>query len=208
MKRTTIFLPDELYERLRSEAFSRRKSIAELIRTRLERSSRSPLAGARSLHAPGLDELPVFGKFHHASVGVAPVPVGHEDVAVGGHRHIAWTVERIVAGPGDSGFAQRHQNLPVRAELDRLRALPVLGVLIGRPDVALAIHREPVRCVEHSCAEALYVLAGVIELHNRRILAMEDPHVAVRIGHHRDHLPPFNVRGKMGPAFDGVERIR
>ena len=46
MKRTTIFLPDELHERLRREAFSSRVSMAELIRSRLERrGSRRPAAG-------------------------------------------------------------------------------------------------------------------------------------------------------------------
>lgn len=37
MKRTTLFLPDELHERLRREAFSSGVSMAELIRRRLER---------------------------------------------------------------------------------------------------------------------------------------------------------------------------
>ena len=36
MRRTTIFLPDELHERLRREAFDRRISMARLIRARLE----------------------------------------------------------------------------------------------------------------------------------------------------------------------------
>lgn len=36
VKRTTVFLPDELHERLRREAFSARVSMAELIRNRLE----------------------------------------------------------------------------------------------------------------------------------------------------------------------------
>lgn len=40
MKRTTIFLPDELHERLRNEAFAARISVAELIRSRLERGRR------------------------------------------------------------------------------------------------------------------------------------------------------------------------
>jgi hypothetical protein len=35
MKRTTIFLPDDLHERLREEAFRSRISVAELIRSRL-----------------------------------------------------------------------------------------------------------------------------------------------------------------------------
>ncbi len=35
VKRTTIFLPDELHEQLREEAFRLRISMAELIRTKL-----------------------------------------------------------------------------------------------------------------------------------------------------------------------------
>ena len=36
MKRTTIFLPDELHEELRQEAFRSRMSMAQAIRLRLE----------------------------------------------------------------------------------------------------------------------------------------------------------------------------
>jgi len=36
MKRTTIFLPDELHEQLREEAFRNRLSMAQIIRMRLE----------------------------------------------------------------------------------------------------------------------------------------------------------------------------
>ena len=36
MKRTTIFLPDDLHEQLRDEAFHARISMAELIRSRLK----------------------------------------------------------------------------------------------------------------------------------------------------------------------------
>jgi hypothetical protein len=36
MKRTTIFLPDALHDRLREEAFRAKTSMAELIRSRLE----------------------------------------------------------------------------------------------------------------------------------------------------------------------------
>ena len=38
MRRTTIFLPDELHDRLRREAFSARISMAGLIRNRLEQN--------------------------------------------------------------------------------------------------------------------------------------------------------------------------
>ena len=37
MKRTTVFIPDELHEELRQEALRKRVSMAELIRSRLER---------------------------------------------------------------------------------------------------------------------------------------------------------------------------
>ncbi|HYL76822.1 MAG TPA: hypothetical protein VEU96_21580 [Bryobacteraceae bacterium] len=37
MKRTTVFLPDDLHERLSQEAFRSRISMASLIRTRLEK---------------------------------------------------------------------------------------------------------------------------------------------------------------------------
>lgn len=36
MRRTTVFLPDELHEQLRQEAFRKRISMASLIRKRLE----------------------------------------------------------------------------------------------------------------------------------------------------------------------------
>ena len=36
MKRTTVFLPDDLHERLRREAFQTKVSMASLIRTKLE----------------------------------------------------------------------------------------------------------------------------------------------------------------------------
>lgn len=39
MKRTTVFLPEPLHERLRQEAFSCHMSMAALIRSRLERTN-------------------------------------------------------------------------------------------------------------------------------------------------------------------------
>lgn len=42
MRRTTIFLPDELHEQLRRDAFRAKTSMAELIRARLQRSPDQP----------------------------------------------------------------------------------------------------------------------------------------------------------------------
>ena len=42
MRRTTIFLPDEVHEQLRQDAFRAKTSMAELIRLRLRRSSDRP----------------------------------------------------------------------------------------------------------------------------------------------------------------------
>ena len=47
MKRTTIFLPEDLHERLRGEAFASRLSMAQLIRTRLEQGGRRPRRGKK-----------------------------------------------------------------------------------------------------------------------------------------------------------------
>ena len=48
MKRTTVFLPDDLHERLREEAFRRRISMAQLIRSRLEPTNRRKRRGGNS----------------------------------------------------------------------------------------------------------------------------------------------------------------
>ena len=42
MRRTTIFLPDELHEQLRQDAFRAKISMAELIRAKLQRSIAPP----------------------------------------------------------------------------------------------------------------------------------------------------------------------
>ncbi len=42
MKRTTIFLPDDVHEQLRRDAFRAKTSMAELIRTRLRRPANRP----------------------------------------------------------------------------------------------------------------------------------------------------------------------
>jgi hypothetical protein len=43
MRRTTIFLPDELHEELRGEAFRERVSMAEIIRLRIQAPAKAPV---------------------------------------------------------------------------------------------------------------------------------------------------------------------
>ena len=64
MKRTTVFLPDELHERLRREAFGSRISMAELIRRRLEGRHRRRNTG-QPVRTP-LDE--VVGILHDGTL--------------------------------------------------------------------------------------------------------------------------------------------
>jgi hypothetical protein len=61
MKRTTVFIPDELHERLPTEAFASRVSMAQLIRSRLESralrarraKTRDPLAAVEGIIRDG-----------------------------------------------------------------------------------------------------------------------------------------------------------
>ena len=52
MKRTTVFLPDELHERLRKEAFRAKTSMAELIRVKLSGISNAGLPNSRQRTTP------------------------------------------------------------------------------------------------------------------------------------------------------------
>jgi hypothetical protein len=55
MKRTTIFLPEDLHERLRQEAFRARVSMAELIRSRLQGGRAGRRRRASPVHDPILE---------------------------------------------------------------------------------------------------------------------------------------------------------
>jgi hypothetical protein len=51
MRRTTIFLPDDLHEELRREAVRRRVSMAEVIRLRIQMPTKAPMKATRKAHA-------------------------------------------------------------------------------------------------------------------------------------------------------------
>ncbi len=64
MKRTTIFLPEELHEQLRRDAFQAKVSMAELIRTKLRHTNARPRRRASEkdpiLKVAGICRGPVF----------------------------------------------------------------------------------------------------------------------------------------------------
>ena len=62
MKRTTIFLPEALHETLRQEAFRARRSMADLIRSKLETA---PKPARRARHDP---LAKVEGSFHDGTL--------------------------------------------------------------------------------------------------------------------------------------------
>jgi hypothetical protein len=120
-----------------------------------------------------------------------------EDVAVRCDEHVIWLIE-VVGFRRATGFAERHQQLALRAELEdlmtarrpwqgtiarrgrvrlpgcRLRAarwrrrLRRIILSVGHPDVAIAIDVQPVREDEHALREARDQFAGRIELEERR----------------------------------------
>ena len=57
---------------------------------------------------------------------------------------------------GDTGLAEPHQHPAVRTKLEDLVALSVLAEPVGDPDIAVAVHMQPMRKQEQSLAEGLH----------------------------------------------------
>src|SRR4051812_12471091 len=117
---------------------------------------RIELARPRSPFSPRLDECPVLGKLHDAIDGdVGDVTVGDEDVAVARDGDVARAAEDVGAAAGHASFAERHQQLSVRAELEYLVAPAAFDLCIGHPDVAPAVDGHTMRLHDHPRTEAL-----------------------------------------------------
>src|ERR1043165_1396927 len=135
---------------------------------------RLEVAGRVPFPAPRLDQLAVVGELHHAGVRIAAVAVADEDVAVrrdeDGRRH----VERVRAIAGHASLAERHQELPLGAELEHLmplavplRILAVRALAIAHPDVPVAVDMDAMWANEHAGAETPDDVARLVELQNR-----------------------------------------
>ena len=90
----------------------------------------------------------------------------------------------------DARLAERHEHFPVLIELDDGVTLAVLAPGVGHPHVAFTVHVNAVWKDEQAGAEALQVLAGGIELDDRRdarpgagiaAAALEDPDLPWRV---------------------------
>jgi hypothetical protein len=67
------------------------------------------IARGRSPLAPGLDERAVLGQLYDTRIGIFPVAIGDEDVAVRCDQHIGWPIESVGAIAGYAGLTQSHQ---------------------------------------------------------------------------------------------------
>ena len=173
------------------------------------------LVRAGSSLSPGLEELAILGKFRNAIVtrSWSGVPFGDEDVAIGSDRHIGRLIEQAGLGAGDSGLAQRHQNLAIGAEFENLHAPAIPGLFVGHPEVALPIDRGTVREDKHALAPSLQQVARRVELENGRlsaagagvvVAAVDNVDAAVGRHFHGCDRGPWRVVGRMPPVAHGA----
>src|SRR5580704_18601234 len=98
------------------------------------------------------------------------MPFGNEDVSIARDRDAGWLIECVQGRAARTlpGLAERHQDLPVCAELGDLHALATFGVTIDGPDIAILVRGYAVRKDEQTRAEILHRLAVRDELENER----------------------------------------
>jgi len=156
-------------------------------------------SGAGAFLSPFLDEGAVLRELNDASVGISTVPVGHEDVAIGSYQNRGRSVEGVGRGSGDTGFPQSHQDFALRSELENLVAFPVFDPAVAYPDVAIAVDEEAVGLYKHAGSPAGQELSGRVEFEHRRIAAMEDPHIVMRIDLDGNYLAKLNSVWQLRP---------
>src|SRR5579863_2385058 len=124
-------------------------------------------------------------------------------MAIGGYGHIGRLIEKTRRIARDSRLAKRHQNLPIRTELEDLLALSIAALFVGHPKVSIRIDRRAVRKIEHPLAPGFQKLARFIELEDRR-LGASDAGILVAAVDHIDIAVSGNLnsrdRGPRNPA--------
>src|SRR5579859_5789988 len=94
--------------------------------------------------------------------------IGDKDIAARAEDDIVRRVEMRRAGARYIHFTDGGEQLPLGAEL----AQHMIAV-IGGPDMALAVHTQPVRNLEQPLAPSALVLAIAIEGEQRRVAALQ-----------------------------------
>ena len=118
--------------------------------------------------APGLDERAVRRQLDDAVIAAGPMPVRHEDAAVGRHEHIGRRVEDGLAVTPDAGHAEAHHQFAVLAELVHLVPDAFTAPGVRHPDVVLRVHEDAVGPDEQALAKALQQVAVAVEEQDRR----------------------------------------
>src|SRR2546425_983222 len=139
--------------------------------------------------------------------------VGDENGPVGSDDDGGRTIEGILARAGDSGLAQRQQNLTLWAEFENLLALAVFALAVSSPHVSVLVHRETVRKDKHSGAKAVHEPAGRIELENGRQLragarvsatSVKSPDIASTVNRDANDGAELPSLGKLRPVLHQV----
>src|ERR1700730_5773371 len=91
-----------------------------------------------------------------------------KNVAIRSDRDSRRPIEGVRTIPGDSGLTERHQNFPIRTELEDLVALSMFACVItcgsssdsvSHPNVSVLVHKEAVWIYEHPRSKILQKLA-------------------------------------------------
>ena len=184
------------------------------LRVERERVRPHELAGAEPQSADRPHEL-AFGSDLDQPVAVLlggggprPVPVGDDDVAVRRHRAGRGADERVLPGRRHAGLPEAHQQLAVLAELVELEAAPGRRRIVPErtavagPQVAVAVHAEPVGLHDQTVAEALLDLPVGVDVVDGRLGPEHHPRAAGAVGNEPDGGAPLHARPQGRPVLD------
>ena len=174
-----------------------------------------------TLLPPGLDELAILRELHDTGVGIPTVSIRDENIPIGRNQDGGWLIERIRTISGDTGLAERHQDLSVGTELENLMTLSVLvrilavgSFTVGHPNIAFTVDANTVRPDEHPGAKTLDQLSGFIKFHNGRQIrprailpaaSLKDPDAAtVAIDSDSGRGAYLPSLGKLEEVLDGL----
>ena len=155
---------------------------------------------------------------------LAPVPVAHEDIAVLGGDDVAREAEQPIGSvTRDTQLTERQQHLTLRTELDdhvalarRVGVVRVRAPPVGHPDVAVAVHVQPVREEEQPGTDGRRDVAVGVELENRvevrpgagvAATSVDGPQATIRVDINTGRRSPLPPVWELPPPVDAAIRI-